>query len=130
MIRLACWAVGCWLLASGVAEARFRRFHHQAQSIGTRNRVHVNRLITEPGTLELEIGAGFGVDPALLKFTGAGDSLWSGKTEYSVGFDYWHGSNDVTLAANSLLLDGERWNVSVGPTVTIVRQGTSEFSGA
>lgn len=129
MIRLACWAVGCWLLASGVAEARLRRFHHQAQSIGTRNRVHVNRLITEPGTLELEIGAGFGVDPALLKFTGAGDSLWSGKTEYSVGFDYWHGSNDVTLAANSLLLDGEHWNVSVGPAVTIVRQEGSGLRG-
>ncbi len=109
---------------------RLPHFHHQAQSIGTRNRVHVNRLITEPGTFEMEVGAGFSeygdnIDPVLLKFTAAGDSLLLGKTEYSVGFDYWHGSNDVTLAANSLLLDGERWNVSVGPTVTIVRQDGS-----
>ena len=129
MTRLACWAVGCWLLTSGVAEARLRRFHHQAQSIGTRNRVHVNRLITEPGTLEMEFGAGFGVDPALVKFTGAGDSLLWGRTEYSVGFDYWHGENDVTVAANSLLLDGVHWNVSVGPAVTIVRQDGSGLRG-
>lgn len=101
-LRLSSLLVLILLLAGGVAEARLRRFHHQAQSIGTRNRVHVNRLITEPGTLEMEIGAGFGVDPALVKFTGA---------------------------ANSLLLDGLHWNVSAGPAVTIVRQDGSGLRG-
>lgn len=119
--------IGLLILSSSLPAISLRRrvphFHHQAQAIGTRNRVHVNRLITEPGTLELEIGAGFSeymdnTNPALLKYTPI-----TGRTEFSVGFDYAHSSNDVTLAANSLLYDGEHWNVSLGPSLTIVQQG-------
>lgn len=128
-LRSSRFVLSLLLLAGGVAEARLPRFRRQAHAIGTRNRVHVNRLITEAGTLELEIGVGFGADPALLKYTAEGDSLLWGRTEYSVGFDYLHGSNDVTLAANSLLLDGVHWNVSVGPAVTIVRQDGSGLRG-
>lgn len=135
--RTIAWVL---LLSAPVHALTLRRrvphFHHQAQSMGTRNRVHVNRLITEPGTFEMEVGAGFAeygdnTDPVLLKFTAAGDSLLAGRTEYSVGFDYLHGSNDVSLAANSLLFDGEHWNVTLGPSLTIVRQdGSGVRAGA
>ena len=118
------------LPAPALSIKRLARFHHQAQAIGTRNRVHVNRLITEPGTLELEIGAsiseyGDNVNPALLKFAPGGDDLLIGKTEYSVGFDYAHTGNDITANANSLLYDGEHWNVTLGPNVTFLRQSGS-----
>lgn len=125
-------AIGCLLIATAPLSAiQFRRrlphFHHQAQSIGTRNRIHVNRLITETGTLEMEAGAGFAesgdiTNPVLLKYTPAGRSLLAGRTEYSVGLDYGQGATDVTVAANSLLYDGEHWNVSLGPSLTLVRQ--------
>lgn len=110
------------LLAAPLFPARLKiRFHRNAQSLGTRNRLHVNRLITEAGTVEMEAAASWSengeyVDPVLLKITPGH------KIEYSVGFDYAHPGNDVTVAANSLLYDGEHWNVALGPNVTFVRQ--------
>lgn len=110
------------LLAVPLFPARFKiHFHRSAQSLGTRNRLHVNRLITEPGTVEMEAAASWSqsgdyVDPILLKYTPGK------KIEYSVGFDYAHPGNDVTVAANSLLHDGEHWNVALGPNVTFVRR--------
>ncbi len=81
----------------------------------------MNRLITEPGTLEVEFSAAYSeagdfVNPMLVKFTPL-----RGRTELSVGFDYAHPGNDVTFAANTMLYDGEHWNVSLGPALTLVR---------
>ena len=111
------------LLASPLWPASVKRhFSHFAQSIGNRNRLHINSLITDPGTLELESAfiyseIGNYAAPVLLKYTPS-----RGSTELSVGFDSWRGSSDVALAANTLLYDGSHWNVVLGPSLVLVRQ--------
>ena len=127
---LGCLILLCLPLHAQQIRRRLPHFRHQAQSIGNRSRVHVNRLVTESGTIEMEAGISFAefagiTNPILLKYTAAGDSLLLGRTEFSVGFDYAHASNDITLAATSLLYDGEHWNVALAPTLTIVRQDGS-----
>lgn len=104
-------------------------FRHHAQAIGIRNRVHVNRLITEPGTVEVEAAGDFSgrLNPLLLKFTPAGAGLLVGRTEYSIGFDFAHSDADIALAANTLIYDGARWNVSFGPALTSVRHSGDEL---
>src|SRR5262245_49846764 len=63
-----------------------------ASNISLRKRVHVNTLITEPGTLEVELGGAFSVGgnfsfPSTIKYTPEGKHVWWGRTEFSASFD-------------------------------------------
>src|SRR5262245_3342850 len=74
------------------AAIHFRsRTHRSATSQSLRKRLHVNSLITEPGTFEVEFANNFSVTsrsdfmPTALKWTpGTGTGIW-GRTELNVG---------------------------------------------
>ena len=74
----------CLLLCATASSAR--------QPISLQRRVHVNTLITEPGSAEVEwdnvfAASGNYVMPSLIKFTPEGSNIIWGRTEYSIGFD-------------------------------------------
>jgi hypothetical protein len=123
-------------LHASTLRRRTQRIRQHSQSIGLRNRVHVNRLITESGTVELEAGALFHAGgafdlPMLWKHTPFGRSLLIGRTEYSLGFDAIpREDGQYTVAAQSLVLDGEHWNVSLGPNATFIRNTAGVRAGA
>ncbi len=101
-------------------------------AITLRKRLHVNTLITEPGTAEIEWGGLYseGTDhftlPSTLKYTPAGPHIIWGRTEYSVAFDSLsvadlggnrttQFSQSVTVAATSVLHDGEKLDFALAP---------------
>src|SRR6185437_11912824 len=61
-------------------------------AISLRKRLHVNPLITEPDTIDLEWGGAFSTGgdftlPAAIHFTPRGPHPWWGRTEFSASFD-------------------------------------------
>lgn len=113
-----------------------------------RKRLHVNDLITAPGTVELDWGSLYSYStgtftlPSALKFTPAGASLFWGRTEYSVAFDSVASAVDagvrstqfsdrLTFAATSVLFDSEHFDVAAAPQVTaFLRNGSGARLGA
>ncbi len=106
-----------------------------ASGVSLRKRLHVNDLITEPGTVELDFGALYSYTtdrftlPSALKFTPAGDSLFWGATEYSVAFDSVASavnagarstqfSDRLTFTATSVVLDRPHFDIAIAPQVT------------
>ncbi len=94
-------------------------------NITLRKRLHVNTLITEPGTIEVEwdnlysYSTGNFSMPSVIKYTPKGTSILWGRTEYSAAFDAIDSvaltgqrntqfSDRVTFAANAVLKDGEK----------------------
>jgi hypothetical protein len=72
---------------------RLRRSPSRSSSVTLRKRLHINDLITEPGTVEIDwanlysyTSSNFTM-PSSLKFTPMGTSLLWGRTEYSIAFD-------------------------------------------
>ena len=109
------------------------------QPISLQRRVHVNTLITEPGSAEVEWDNVFAsnsnyVMPSLFKFTPVGSNIIWGRTEYSIGFDTVnsvlqfdqrinHFSDRVTLAATSVLRDGKIFDFAVAPSASFFLRG-------
>ena len=106
-----------------------------ASGVSLRKRLHVNDLIAEPGTVELDWGAlysrttGAFTAPAALKLTPAGNSLFWGRTEYSVAFDSVVSavnagarsiqfSDHLTFAATSVVFDSPHFDIAFAPQVT------------
>src|SRR5205085_1556518 len=92
------WIAALLVAASGHADASV--FHRnrasagrQASGISMRKRLHINDLIAEPGTVEIDFGGLYSYTadaftaPLALKYTPEGDSVLWGRTEYSVAFD-------------------------------------------
>lgn len=101
-----------------------------ASALSYRKRLHVNDLIAEPGTLEIDSGGlysyttGEATVPAILKYTPDGDSLLIGRTEYSLAFDSVDSVIDsglrsvqfgdrLTFAATSVVYDSEHLDVAI-----------------
>ncbi len=119
------------LLCASAASAR--------QPISLQRRVHVNTLITEPGSEEVEWDNVFASNgnylmPSLIKFTPEGSNIIWGRTEYSIGFDTVnsvllfdqrinHFSDRVTLAATSVLRDGKIFDFAVAPSASFFLRG-------
>ncbi len=64
----------------------------RGEPISLRKRVHVNTLITEPGTMEIEWGGAFSTGgnftfPSDIKYTPEGRYIFWGRTEFSASFD-------------------------------------------
>jgi hypothetical protein len=95
----------------------------------------VNDLITEPGTAEIDFGGLYSYSsgaftlPSALKYTPDGNSLFIGRTEYSLAFDSVASaintgarstqfSDRVTFAATSVLFDSPHFDVAVAPQIT------------
>ena len=137
--------VAVLLLLAPASEAAFRRHraansHHSSLSL--RRRLHVNPLITETGTVEMEwnsLYTGLNGDysmPATLKYTPEGPSLWWGWTEYSTTFDLLeaypaggqrpvHLSDRASVTATALLLDRPQFDLAIAPQVTALLRGDS-----
>ncbi len=103
--------------------------------ITLRKRLHVNTLITEPGTAEIDWSnlysfstANFAM-PSAIKYTPSGSHIIWGRTEYSAAFDTVTSaavagsrliqfSQALTLTATSVLHDGEKFDVALAPQAT------------
>lgn len=108
-------------------------------AIALRKRVHVNTLITEPGTMEIEWGGAFSLGgdftfPAAIKYTPEGKYAWWGRTEFSASFDSvssavdfgsrtTHFSDRVNFAATCVVHDGDKLDVAIAPQASILLRG-------
>lgn len=140
------WAVGCTaalMLPSGGVAALLplpRFGGGRGETITLRKRLHVNTLITEPGTAEIEWGSLFSSTtgnftlPAALKYTPEGRHIIWGRTEYSAAFDsvsvtdvdgsqIAQFSQTITLSATSVLHDGEKLDIAVAPQALFFLRG-------
>src|SRR5262249_23153231 len=120
---------------------RLRRSAGSGSSVTLRKRLHVNDLITEPGTVEIDWANQYSFTtstftmPSSFKFTPLGNSLLWGRTEYSVAFDSISSAVDsgtrttqfsdrVTLTGTSILWDTPHFDVAFAPQATIFLRDT------
>jgi hypothetical protein len=146
-------AIGC-TAALWIAPVPGLAFHlplfggGSGSTITLRKRLHVNTLITQPGTGEIEWGSLYsGTNdnftlPATLKYTPAGSHIIWGRTEYSVAFDsvsvadvgasrITQFSQAMTVAATSVLHDGEKLDFAIAPQASFfLRDGEGARLGA
>jgi hypothetical protein len=142
------WLAAALALAAG-AEAHAAFLHRnrtsairQASGVSLRKRLHVNDLIAEPGTVEVDFGGLYSYTtdmltaPSAVKYTPEGDWLLWGRTEYSVSFDSVSSavnagsrstqfSDRLTFAATSVVYDSEHFDIAVAPVVTVFLHGDS-----
>jgi hypothetical protein len=114
----------------------------RTSNITLRKRLHVNTLITEPGTVEAEwdnlysFTSGNFSMPSVIKFTPMGKSILWGRTEFSAAFDSVDSvpqsgqrltqfSDRVTFAATSVLRDGEKLDIAIQPQATFFLRNES-----
>jgi hypothetical protein len=100
--------------------------------ISLRKRLHVNTLIAEPGTVEIDWSNLYSLTtanyamPSSIKYTPQGSNIIWGRTEYSASFDtvtsadvgggrLTNFSQAVTLTATSVLHDGEKLDIAITP---------------
>jgi hypothetical protein len=144
-MRAARLALG-WMVLEAMLPARaalFGRFAahsgSRASAIALRRRLHVNTLITEPGTMELEWGGAFSTAgnftfPSAIKYTPEGTHPWWGRTEFSAAFDTLSSvvefdnrttqfSDRLTLAANCVVHDGDRFDLAIAPQASFLLRG-------
>jgi len=131
--RLVCGVI----LLHAVSPAAFvhRSSGSHSQTISLRKRLHVNPLITEPDTIDIEFGGAFtesGTDtiPVAIHYTPQGPSILWGRTEFSASFDsvnydgaVRHFGDRATFAATTLLHDGEHLDIAVAPTAQFLLRG-------
>ena len=108
----------------------------RSPAITLRKRIHVNTLITPPGTAEIEWGGSFSRDggytfPMTLHYTPEGHHVWWGRTEFSASFDSLvHDSatqfgDRSTFAATCVVHDGDQLDIAVAPQVSFLWRGDS-----
>jgi len=111
----------------------------RSRAISLRKRVHVNTLITEPGTMEFEWGGAFSVGgdftfPAVIHYTPEGPHAYWGRTEFSASFDSVSSSIDsghrvtnfsdrVGFAATCVVHDGDKLDLAIAPQVSFLLRG-------
>jgi hypothetical protein len=126
------------LAAPTACAGLFGRFapNTHASAIALRKRVHVNTLITEPGTMEIEWGGAFSTTgnftfPSTIKYTPEGPYVWWGRTEFSASFDSLASavqldnrvtqfSDRMTLAANCVVHDGTKLDLAIAPQTSFL----------
>ena len=103
--------------------------------ITLRKRLHVNTLITQPGTVEVDWNNLYSLSttnfamPSAVRYTPAGSHVIWGRTEYSAAFDsitsadvgggrLTQFSQALTLTATSVLRDGEKLDIAIAPQAT------------
>jgi hypothetical protein len=136
LILTACFAAGA------ASPAIFHRdtdsSGERAPAITLRKRLHVNPLIAEPDTLDIEWGSAFSWDgsftfPMAIHFTPEGHHAWWGRTEFGVAFDSLssnegvHFGDRATFAATCVLRDGEKLDIAIVPAATVLMRGDSGF---
>jgi hypothetical protein len=105
-------------------------------AISLRKRIHVNTLITPPGTMELEYGGSFSWDgsftlPMTIHYTPEGHYAWWGRTEFSASFDSLSYDNAtqfgdrIGVAATCVVHDGEKLDIAIAPQASFLLRGDS-----
>ena len=105
-----------------------------------RKRVHVNTLITPPGTMEIEWGTAISTDgsftfPTVIHYTPEGPYVWWGRTEFSVSFDTLsydqvnHFGDRISAAATCVVHDGDKLDIAVAPQFSRLLRGDSGERG-
>src|SRR5882672_9102823 len=122
--------------------AIFQRSSNPRSTITLQKRLHVNTLITEPGTIELDWGNDYSFTsdsytmPSTLKYTPEGKHVLWGRTEFAAGFDtvssavendarIAHFGDRLTFTATSVLFDGEKLDLAVAPFASAFLRGES-----
>jgi hypothetical protein len=116
-----------------------RRSNSRISSQSLRRRLHINSLITEPGTFELESGGAYSVSgayflPTALKITPSANTGFWGRTELSANFDMVSSSVEegrrttqfsdrVSVAATTVVYGGEKLNVALAPIASFFLRG-------
>jgi hypothetical protein len=97
---------------------------HRQGVIGLRKRLHVNPLITDPDTIEVDTGAGGGplTLPTAIRYTPQGKHLYWGRTEMSLSFDAAR-FDRATFAATCVVLDGDKLDIAIAPLLTAPLSG-------
>jgi hypothetical protein len=133
-------AAGVMLLCCA-AQAGLLGHLSNGSRISLRKRLHVNTLITEPGTMEIEWGGAFSTGgnftfPSTIKYTPEGPYVFWGRTEFSASFDSLSSavqfddratqfSDRVTLAANCVIHDGKELDIAIAPQTSFFLRGES-----
>jgi hypothetical protein len=121
------------------ASARFLRRSSGAAGHGAnttlRKRLHINDLITEPGTVEIDWGSLYSYTssnfsmPSAIKYTPEGGRILWGRTEYSAAFDSVTSaltagerttqfSDRLTFTATAVVLDTPHFDIALAPQAT------------
>jgi len=114
-----------------IATAAFGATHPRTtrpSSLSLRKRIHVNPLITDPGTFELDGSGAFSVDgswslPSAVRFSPA----W-GRTEFSASFDA-RQFDRATFAATLVALDTDHFDLAVAPLASATLRGDRGVRG-
>lgn len=139
MVNRVIAAVLLGMLAGWPAPAAvFRRSASNSRSnskITLRKRLHVNDLITDPGSVEIDWANLYSLRtsnfamPAAIRYTPSGQHILWGRTEYSLAFDSLASSDTgdgrltqfsqaVTLAGTAVVYDGTRLDIAIAPQAT------------
>ena len=108
----------------------------RSPAITLRKRLHVNTLITEPGTIDIEWGSAFSTGgsftfPTAIHYTPEGPYVWWGRTEFMLSFDSLsynevnHFGDRITAAATCVVHDGDRLDIAIAPQVSYLLRGDS-----
>jgi hypothetical protein len=133
-------------LSSPAASAALFPLAGRSSNITLQKRLHINTLITQPGTLEIDWANVYSFSatnynmPSALKYTPQGRYIVWGRTEYSLAFDSLavdqigggrvaQFSQSVTLQANSVLRDGEKLDIAIAPQATLFLRDESNPAG-
>jgi hypothetical protein len=135
LMRRPVFVIAIFLLARPAFPAIFRLRKPAGAGGGNitlRKRLHINTLITEPGTAELDWGGLYSVSttaftmPAALKYTPQGTHIFWGRSEYAIAFDSITNnrttvgratqfSQSITLTATAVLHDGDKLDIALAP---------------
>ena len=130
----------CFPMARAAFFGKLNTPDHPSSAITLRKRLHVNTLITEPGTMEVEWGNDYSLTsdeytmPSTIKYTPQGRHILWGRTEFAASFDtistavendarIAHFSDRVTFTATCVLLDGEKMDIAIAPQASVLLRG-------
>jgi hypothetical protein len=118
--------VGILVIGSGLlpgAQAAGRR-----STLGLRKKLHVNPLITDPDTIEVDWSGVFPLQsfPSAVRYTPRGSFVFWGRTEFSATFDL-HAHDQATFAATCVVLDSDKFDIAVAPLLSV---GNGTHGGA
>ena len=112
-------------------------------SISLKKRLHINTLITAPGTVEIDWASAYSITsdglllPTAIKYTPLGHHDWWGRTEYSVSFNSYDSGppgqfgQTMTVTGTCVLKDGDHLDIAIAPQVTkFLRDETGARLGA
>ena len=125
MTRIYCVCAGLILLTLPVLAQR----GNVGGTISLKKRLHINTLITTPGTIEIDWAAAYSLSsdglflPTAIKYTPMGRHDWWGRTEYSVAFNAFDGpasrfGQTMTVTGTCVLIDGTHLDIAIAPQVT------------